>query len=128
MESQIYYRPSNQETADYLQHCLGRRSDYARSETLREGTATSEGRTEQGIPLMTSQEIKQLRDDDIIGFHRLLHPFRATRMDWRRYPILTQRRDIPPPPLAALPILETQLPDLAHTGNGFLHGYIDPDI
>src|SRR5207244_4986792 len=29
MESQIYYRPSNQETADYLEHCLGRKSAYA---------------------------------------------------------------------------------------------------
>jgi type IV secretion system protein VirD4 len=35
MESQLYYRPSNQETADYLEHCLGRKSDYAHSQTLR---------------------------------------------------------------------------------------------
>jgi type IV secretory pathway TraG/TraD family ATPase VirD4 len=129
MESQIYYRPSNQETADYIQHCLGRKSDYARSETLREGTATSEGRTEQGIPLMTAQDIKQMKDEDIIGFHRLLPPFRATRMDWRRYSILTQRQAIPPPAVATLPTLEHSLPTLtleptAHFPNGF----IDPDM
>jgi type IV secretory pathway TraG/TraD family ATPase VirD4 len=96
MESQIFYRPANQETADYLQHCLGRKSDYARSETLREGTATSEGRSEQGIPLMTAQDIKQLKDEDIIGFHRLLPPFRAKRMDWRNFPPLYKNRQCPP--------------------------------
>jgi type IV secretion system protein VirD4 len=37
MESQIYYRPANQETADYLEHSLGRRSQYARSETRGKG-------------------------------------------------------------------------------------------
>src|SRR5437879_12302121 len=36
MESQIYYRPSNQETADYLEHCLGRVSAYSHSTFLRE--------------------------------------------------------------------------------------------
>jgi type IV secretion system protein VirD4 len=53
-ETQIYYRPYNQETADYLEHCLGRKSDYAHSQTLREGAETSEGRSEQGIPLLTA--------------------------------------------------------------------------
>jgi hypothetical protein len=77
---------------------------------------------------MTAQHIKQLKDEDIIGFHRLLPPFRAKRMDWRRFPALSERQAIPPPPLAALPILETRPPDLVHAGNGFLQGYIDPDM
>jgi type IV secretory pathway TraG/TraD family ATPase VirD4 len=70
MDSQIYYRPNDQDTADYLAHCLGRKSDYAHSQTILEGEETSEGRMEQGIPLMTAQEIKQLADEDIITFHR----------------------------------------------------------
>jgi type IV secretion system protein VirD4 len=129
MESQIYYRPSNQETADYLQHCLGRRSDYARSETLREGTATSEGRSEQGIPLLTSQDIKQLKDEDIIGFHRLLPAFRAKRMDWRHFPDLVQKQAIPPPQLAMLPQLDDWFTDIAlQRPERFPNGYIDPDM
>ncbi|MCA1600931.1 MAG: type IV secretory system conjugative DNA transfer family protein [Acidobacteria bacterium] len=96
VESQIYYRPSNQETADYLQHCLGRRSEYAHSQTMGEGTHTSQGLSEQGVPLLTAQEIKQLKDEEIIGFHRRLPAFKAKRMDWRRFPILTQRQSIPP--------------------------------
>jgi type IV secretory pathway TraG/TraD family ATPase VirD4 len=43
---------------------------------------------EQGIPLMTAQEIKQLPDDQIIGFHRQLPSFLETRMDWRHFPLL----------------------------------------
>jgi type IV secretion system protein VirD4 len=103
MESQLYYRPSNQETADYLEHCLGRRSDYAHSQTVREGAQTSEGKSEQGIPLLTAQAIKQLGDEDIIGFHRRLPPFQGKRMDWRRFPVLVQRHNLPVPKLSALP-------------------------
>jgi type IV secretory pathway TraG/TraD family ATPase VirD4 len=129
MESQVYYRPSNQETADYLEHCLGRRSDYARSESLRDGTATTEGRSEQGVPLMTSQDIKQLKDEDIIGFHRLLPPFKAKRIDWRNFPALVQRRAIPAPQLAALPVLDERLADIALQRKApFPHGFIDPDL
>ena len=129
METQLYYRPSNQETADYLQHCLGRKSDYARSETLREGNATSEGRTEQGIPLMTSQDIKQLKDEDVIGFHRLLPPFRIKRMDWRNFPALRERQAIPPPFLATLPGLAEQFAALAmQRKEQFPNGYINPDM
>jgi len=109
-ESQISYRPSNQGTADYLEHCLGRKSAYAQSQTKREGGGTSEGQSEQGIPLMTAQEIKQLKDEDIIGFHRLLPPCRAKRMDWRHFPILAQRKNMPAPALAALPELAEALP------------------
>jgi type IV secretion system protein VirD4 len=129
MESQIYYRPANQETADYLQHCLGRKSDYARSQTSREGTATSEGRSEQGIPLMTAQDIKQLKDEDIIGFHRLLPPFRAKRMDWRNFPDLVQRQTIPAPQLATLPVLDERFADFAgQRTEQFPNGYLDPDM
>jgi type IV secretion system protein VirD4 len=85
MESQLYYRPNDQETAAYLERCLGRKSDFAHSHTIREGEETSEGRMEQGIPLLTAQEIKQMPDERIIGFHRQLPPFLATRMGWRRF-------------------------------------------
>jgi len=129
MESQIYYRPSNQETADYLQHCLGRKSDYAHSQTVREGAEESQGLSEQGVPLMTAQEIKQLRDEEIIGFHRRLPAFKAKRMDWRRFPILAQRKRIPAPQLSSLPQLEDRLPVNAwHQAEQLASSYIDPDM
>jgi type IV secretion system protein VirD4 len=125
MESQIYYRPRDQDTAKYLEECLGRKSDYAYSQTVREGATDSEGRSEQGVPLLTAQEIKQLRDEEIIGFHANLPPFRAARMDWRHYPILTSRQAMPPPRLPMLPPLAGGLPPLAGKSNGL--GYLEPD-
>ena len=80
---------------------------------MREGAEDSLGLSEQGVPLMTSQEIKQLRDEEIIGFHRRLPPFKARRFDWRSFPLLTQRKHIPPPQLSALPPLEEKPLDRA---------------
>jgi type IV secretion system protein VirD4 len=128
MESQIYYRPNDQETAEYLERCLGRKSDFAHSQTIRDGEETSEGRMEQGIPLMTAQEIKQMRDEQIIGFHRQLPPFLETRMDWRQFPVLMERHMMPPPDLSLLPELTETLPAVTPQSNGHVTGFINPDM
>jgi type IV secretion system protein VirD4 len=103
MESQIYYRPIDLATAQEIQDRLGRQSAYAHSTTEREGVAVQEGLSEQSIPLLTSQDIMQLEDEEIICFHRRLPPFQIKRMDWRNHPILKQRRNIPVPQLPMLP-------------------------
>jgi type IV secretory pathway TraG/TraD family ATPase VirD4 len=126
-ETQLFYRPANQETAEYIERCLGRKSDYAKSQTMRDGTETSEGRSEQGIPLLTAWEIKQMKDEDIIGFHKNIPPFRAKRMDWRRFPLLVQRQMIPPPELSPLPTRDLALPLLGQVVPAFPDGFIDPD-
>src|SRR2546426_11590877 len=72
MESQIYYRPTDLATARYLEERLGTYSAYAHSTTAREGAETSEGLSERPIPLLTAQEILQLKDDEDLGFHRRL--------------------------------------------------------
>jgi type IV secretion system protein VirD4 len=108
-DTQIYYRPNDQDTAEFIERCLGRKSDYARSTNSHEGHQTGEGQSETGVPVLSAWDIKQLRDTDIIGFHRNLPPFRAARMDWRLFPVLKDRRAIPPPKLHALPRLETLL-------------------
>jgi type IV secretion system protein VirD4 len=126
METQLYYRPSDQETADYLEHALGRRSAYARSQTAHPGTNPSQGLSEQAVPLLTAQDIKQLPDEDIIGFHRHLPPFRLKRMDWRRFPLLTQKQALPPPRLAPLPPLGDSPAPLWQKHKS-VTAYIDPD-
>src|SRR6266699_4992547 len=128
MESQIYYRPSNQETADYLEHCLGRVSAYAHSTSVREGEETSLGLSEQGVPLLTSQDIKQMQDEEIIGFHRRLPPFQLKRVDWRAHPLLTKRHSIPAPCLSALPRLaDVSVANDRTLSEQFAQGYLDPD-
>jgi type IV secretion system protein VirD4 len=125
---QLYYRPSNQETADYLEHCLGKRSDFAQSHTKRDGLETSQGLSEQGIPLMTAQEIRLLKETDVIGLVRLVPPFLAKRMDCRQFPVLRERKLIPPPALSMLPELAETLPMPTPHSNGQLTGYINPDM
>jgi type IV secretory pathway TraG/TraD family ATPase VirD4 len=125
MESQLYYRPTDQQTADYLEHCLGKKSDFAHSQTAHHGVQTSLGLSEQGVPLLTSQDIKQLKDEDIIGFHRRLPPFQAKRLDWRRFPQLVQRQAIAPPKLFPLPKLGDTLPTTIWQTTK--KAYIDPD-
>jgi len=129
METQVYYRPTDQQTAKYLEERLGTRSDFAHSTTLRDGEETSVGETERPIPLLASQEISQLTDEEIIGFHRHLPPFRLTRMDWRNHPLLQQIRYIPAPELHPLPQLEDIPFSTIQSGTVFApDGYIDPDL
>ena len=127
MESQIYYRPTDLATAEYLEHRLGRKSAYARSQTIREGAETSQGRSEQGIPLMTAQEIMQLKDEQVLAFHRRLPPFKARRVDFRNHSQLVKRRELPPPRLSALPeVVELPIDEQAEIVTN--DGYIDPDM
>lgn len=126
MESQIYYRPADLATAKYLEDRLGTRSAFARSRTLHHASdSTSEGLAERPIPLLSAQAITQLKDDEIIGFHRHFPPFRANRMDWRRYHQLAQKQKILPPHLPPLPALK-QIPS-ASSRRQEARGYIDPD-
>jgi hypothetical protein len=72
----------------------GKREEYEKEKPAarqmdKEGAETSQGRSEQGVPLLTAQDIKQLQDEDMLGFHRLLPPFRAKRMVCRRLHLLS---------------------------------------
>src|SRR5205823_2944501 len=126
METQLYYRPTDLATARYLEERLGTYSAYAHSTTSREGAETSEGRAERPVPLMTAQEILQLRDDEVLGFHRRLPPFRIRRMDWRTHALLAQRAHMTAPTLSPLPEV-TEIPIMRSQPFRFPDGYIDPD-
>jgi type IV secretion system protein VirD4 len=131
-ESQLHYRQASHETARYLEERLGRRSDYAHSTTEHEGTQTSQGQVEQGVPLLTAQEITQLGDTELIGFHRHLPPFRAYRMDWRSFPRLVNRHALSPPPLSKLsPLAESPVltaPVSSQTPPALASWHFDPQL
>src|SRR5262249_16346248 len=76
METHLYYPPNDLATAQQIQERLGKQSAYAHSSTLKEGEETSSGLSEQGIPLMTAQEIMYQKEEEIICFHRRFFPFR----------------------------------------------------
>jgi type IV secretory pathway TraG/TraD family ATPase VirD4 len=104
MDTQIFYR-QRRTTATYLEEELGRRSAYSHSRSQRDGGFETQGMAEQGVPLMTKNQIKQMDDEDILVFHHNLPPFKARRMNWLEHPILRQRKAKAPPTLSSLPPL-----------------------
>jgi type IV secretory pathway TraG/TraD family ATPase VirD4 len=60
---------------------------------------------EQGVSLMTANQIKQMEDFDIIVFHHNLPPFRARRMNWLEHSVLRERQAKASPQLSPLPPL-----------------------
>ena len=104
IDTQIFYR-QRRTTAKYLEEELGRRSAYSHSQTSREGGYETQGMAEQGVPLMTANQIKQMQDSDILVLHHNLPAFRARRMNWLEHPILRERQAKEPPRLSPLPPL-----------------------
>jgi type IV secretory pathway TraG/TraD family ATPase VirD4 len=104
MDTQLFYR-QRRATAKYLEEELGRRSAYSRSQSTREGGYETQGMAEQGVSLMTANQIKQMDDADIVVFHHNLPPFRARRMDWMEHPVLRARQAQTPTALSPLPPL-----------------------
>jgi type IV secretory pathway TraG/TraD family ATPase VirD4 len=128
MDTKIYYRQASDETAEHIERSLGRRSGYAHSQTLRDGEEASQSLGEQAVPLLTARDISELSQDEIIAFHANRKPFRAKRMDWRRFPLLTQRRTIAPPILSPLPALSAiRFPSVQEQHGRWLRFPIDPD-
>jgi hypothetical protein len=120
---------------------LGYRSAFARSQTLRDGHAASEGLSEQAVHVLTPRDINELAPDQVIALFSNRKPIWLKRMDWRHFPLLRQRRAVPAPPITPLPPLDPlnrseRQDQLNHPGvqttilqrNGKLPtGYLDPD-
>jgi hypothetical protein len=106
MRTQLYYPPDNLQTAKYLEERLGRRSEFARSESKREGGGETQGLSEQAVPVLTAWQIQhELNDDQIIGFHGRRPPFQGRRLMPGHFPLLEKRRCLRPPALHPLPPL-----------------------
>lgn len=123
MESQLYYRPSDVATAQYVEARCGRQSAYAHHTTEQQNGHTNEGRSEQAIPLLSAHDFLRYQDHEVIGFHRALPPFKLARMDWRQHPLLQKRRTVSPPKLPVLPVV-AELPIMQGLNRAQL---IDPD-
>jgi type IV secretion system protein VirD4 len=128
MDTKLFYRQADFETAKDIAESLGYRSAYAHSQTLRSGQEASESLSEHAVPLLTPRDINELNPDEILVLHSNRKPIQAKRMDWRAFPILKQRRTIPPPPFKPLPYLHYNISTLIGQGTEEAHnGYIDPD-
>jgi type IV secretion system protein VirD4 len=129
--SYLFYKPSDQKTAEYIERNLSYKSGFAHSETKYEAHST-EGTNEQRVSLLTAWEIKHMtKRTDIFGFYNSddkLPPFRAQRMDWRLFPYLRERHAMPLPTLSPLPEFTETLPPLIPQSNGQVTGFINPDM
>ena len=125
METQIYQRPSDTSTAEHVEDRVGLKSEYARSETSRQGQDTSEGRSERPVPLIAKNDITLLPDYEIIGFHRNLRPFKLERCDWRNNQLLRLRKSVPAPVVRELPPVMSSLIDYKEER---FEKYTDPDL
>ena len=106
MAAKVFYRQDDCETARDIAESLGYRSGFARSHTLREGQAASEGLSEQAVYVLTPRDINELDPEQVIARFFNRKPMWLKRMDWREYPLLQNRRAIPPPPVTPPPPLE----------------------
>jgi type IV secretory pathway TraG/TraD family ATPase VirD4 len=113
LESQVFYRPSDLATAQFLEERLGRVSAYAHSVSVgQDGGRSSEGRSERPVPLLVAQDVLQLPAEHVLVFHRDQPPARAARADWRNVDGLRSRQGLPTPPVPTLPPAPA-LPDVA---------------
>jgi type IV secretion system protein VirD4 len=111
MGAKVFFHPDDYATAKSISDTLGLASGYSHSQTIREGEVASEGRAEQGVALLTPQEMMGLGDRDIIFFVKNIKPARGIRLEYWGFPLLEKRRSIPPPPVNSLPqVPEIQFP------------------
>jgi type IV secretion system protein VirD4 len=128
IEQVVCYRPGSYESAKRLAEWLGHKSGFAHSQNKHE-SGVSEGSSEQRIPLMTAHAIKKLGTEEVMVFYRDLDPAIVRRLDWRRFPVLTQRHQIPPPLISPLPQIEDSLHENAwRRPEQLASPYIDPDF
>jgi type IV secretion system protein VirD4 len=112
LDSQLFYRPSELATAEFLEQRLGQVSAYARSYTrARDGSRESKARSERPVPLLVAQEVLQLPAHQVIAFHRDLPPALLDRANWLQQPALRARHGLPVPAVVELPPAP-RLPDL----------------
>ncbi len=61
MDTHVFLKPNDQDTARSIEERLGKGSKYAHSYNFREGSEVGEGLSEQGIPLMTARNLGVVR-------------------------------------------------------------------
>jgi type IV secretion system protein VirD4 len=129
MSAKIIYRQDDYATAKQVSETIGYRSAYSHSETLREGEVASEGRSETAVAVITAREIMELAATDILFLFANFKPGRGKRFEWWDAPVLTKRRNMPPPLVKELAaVSEITLPSPADVSESVWPRFpIDPN-
>jgi type IV secretory pathway TraG/TraD family ATPase VirD4 len=106
MDAKLFYRQNAFKTARDIAESVGYRSGFARSQTLRDGQAATEGLSEQAVYVFTPRDIMELDPENVIALFSNRKPIWLKRLDWQEFPILKKRRVIPPPAAQPLPVVQ----------------------
>jgi type IV secretory pathway TraG/TraD family ATPase VirD4 len=74
MDSQLFYRPTDLQTAKYLEERLGSLSSMPDHIPCATGTRRVRDDQSAPIPLLSSQDIALMSDEQVIAFHRNHRP------------------------------------------------------
>jgi type IV secretory pathway TraG/TraD family ATPase VirD4 len=100
MKSAVVHPPGplDNDGAKFIEEALYYTSGFAHSTNEHAG-GTSQGESEQRVPLMSADAIKQLGEDEekVLSFRKGVRPTIAQRLDWRGFPELVRRANIQPP-------------------------------
>jgi type IV secretory pathway TraG/TraD family ATPase VirD4 len=111
MKSAVVHPPGplDNDGAKFIEEALYYTSGFAHSTNEHEG-GRSQGENEQRVPLMPADAIKQLAEDEekVFSFRKGVRPIIAKRLDWREFPELVKRANIPPPEVPDLHPFETR--------------------
>jgi type IV secretory pathway TraG/TraD family ATPase VirD4 len=108
MKGAVIHPPSplDNDGAKFIEEALYYTSGFAHSTNAHEG-GTSQGESEQRVPLMPADAIKQLGEDEekVFCFRKGVRPTIAQRLDWRNFPALQSRANMAPPDVTVLPAI-----------------------
>jgi type IV secretory pathway TraG/TraD family ATPase VirD4 len=115
MKSAVVHAPSplDNDGAKFIEEALYYTSGFAHSTNEHAG-GSSQGASEQRVPLLTADEIKLLGEEQVLGFRKGLRPTIAKRFDWREFPDLVSRANLKPPEVPELHPLDTSEMDIGH--------------
>ena len=103
MDSKLFLRQGSLRDSRIRVPAFGLKSGFAHSESEHHGETTSTGSSEREVPLLTPQQIMQLPDWQMIGFHRNLPPFLTRVIRWFKNPELVRRTEYEAPHQPELP-------------------------
>jgi len=110
MDTSVYYRPTDLETARFLEERVGTSMAVALGVSQGQAGGWTQSRSERSVPLQATHETFTMAEDGAVAFVGNLPPIRMQRGDWREDEDLEHRHGLAVPSLPELPALPV-LPD-----------------
>jgi hypothetical protein len=120
----IYARSEDLATQEYVSERLGAAEEVLGTEARTSGphgASVTHGQLRRFRPLLTPQQVRTMRDRQILTFLPACPPAALARMDWRQHLALARRSVLRPPDAKPVEVLTASPPPLSAAG------YVEPD-